>query len=84
MFPSENKIKTEEKLSLEHCRKVLNRDGLNYTDEEVILVRDYLYAMAEIDYLYFTEEILKKENLIQNNNEEGSDSLHPSEYRRAS
>lgn len=84
MFQPESKVKTGEKLSLEHCQKVLNQDGLNYTDEEVILIRDYLYAMAEIDYLYFTEEVLKKKTLIQNqtSDETESDSLHSGEYRR--
>jgi hypothetical protein len=85
MFQPENEIKTGEKLSPEHCRKVLNQDGLNYTDEEVTMIRDYLYAMAEIDYLYFTEEVLKKETLTQNQKkDETGDSLHPGEYRRAS
>lgn len=85
MFQPETQVKTGEKLSLEHCKKVLNQDGLNFTDEEVILIRDYLYAMAEIDFLYFTEEVLKKETETknQNNNETKSHSLHQSKYRRA-
>ncbi len=40
---SENK-----KLSLIECKKTLNKDGLFYTDEEVIQLRDFLYHMADI------------------------------------
>ncbi len=36
------------KLSLVECKKILNTDGLNYTDEEVLKIRDWLYQMADI------------------------------------
>ena len=36
------------KLSLIECKKILNTDGLCYTDEEVLKIRDWLYRMAEI------------------------------------
>jgi hypothetical protein len=36
------------KLSLIECRKILNTDGLCYTDEEVLKIRDWLYHMADI------------------------------------
>lgn len=36
------------KLSLAECRKTLNVNGLYYTDDEVILIRDWLYHMADI------------------------------------
>lgn len=79
------KIKGREKLSLAHCKKVLNRNGNNYTDEQIINIRDFLYAMASIDYLFFTEKNLNKcVTLNQNNYEQSSNSLYQSEYRRAS
>lgn len=83
---SETKIKEAEKLSLEHCKKVLNQDGLNFDDKEIIMIRDFLYAMAMIDYSNFMEEILKNKlsNQNQNNDEQSSDSLHPCQHRRAS
>ena len=31
------------KLSLIECKKILNTDGLCYTDEEVLKIRDWLY-----------------------------------------
>lgn len=36
------------KLSVIECKKILNTDGLNYTDEEVLKIRDWLYQMADI------------------------------------
>ena len=36
------------KLSLIECKKILNTDGLCYTDEEVLKIRDWLYQMADI------------------------------------
>ena len=36
------------KLSLIECKKILNTDGLNYSDEEVLKIRDWLYQMADI------------------------------------
>ena len=36
------------KLSLIECKKILNTDGLCYTDEEVLKIRDWLYHIAEI------------------------------------
>ena len=81
----EKKIKTGEKLSLDQCKKILKRDGLNFTDEEVIIIRDFLYALATIDYLFYKEYLSKNHiNQNQNNYEQNSDSLHQGEYRRAS
>ena len=36
------------KLSLVECKKILNTNGLCYTDEEVLKIRDWLYHMADI------------------------------------
>lgn len=74
-----SKITVREKLSLAHCKNILNRNGKNYTDAEVILIRDFLYAMATIDYLFFTEQYLKKKSIDQkqHDHEEDSDFLHP-------
>lgn len=42
-FGAENR-----KLSLVECKKILNTDGLCYTDEEVLKIRDYLYHLADL------------------------------------
>ena len=35
-------------LNLKECKKILNTEGNEYTDEEVILIRDWLYRFAEM------------------------------------
>jgi len=43
-------------LSIEKCKKVLIDDVETYTDEEVKMIREYLYKMAEI-----SNQAIKKE-----------------------
>lgn len=38
----------DEKLPLAICREILNRNDRNYTDEQVILIRELLYRLAAI------------------------------------
>ena len=35
-------------LSNTKCKKILNKNGVLYTDEEVILIKETLYKLAEI------------------------------------
>lgn len=35
-------------LSIIECKKVLQRDGSNFTDEEIMKIREFLYKMARI------------------------------------
>ena len=42
-YGAENK-----KLSLIECKKTLNTNGLCYSDEEILKIRDWLYRVAEI------------------------------------
>ena len=37
------------RLSLEYCRKKLNRNGKNFTDDEVKKIRTILYFFAEME-----------------------------------
>lgn len=48
-------------LSIKYCKDVLNRSGMNLTDDEVKQVRDYLYTLAEIQIE--AEQQLKEEAL---------------------
>ncbi len=38
----------ENRIPLEECKKTLNVDGDEFTDEEIIMIRDWLYHMADI------------------------------------
>lgn len=42
-------------LSTTKCKKILNRNGIHYTDEEVILIKETLYKLAEVIYLNYIE-----------------------------
>lgn len=76
----------------EEAKKLLNKYGHNYTDEEIKLIREFVSILIEIDFKLFQrkmeEELLNKNEAkiiqLNNNNDEKSDSIHPSEYRRAS
>ena len=35
-------------LSNTKCKKILNRKGVFYTDEEIVLIKETLYKLAEI------------------------------------
>ena len=79
----------EDRIPVAKCKKILNGDGHTYTDEEALLIRNFLYSLAVVDY-YVNEQRAKKEaelNELKTTNyddtEEGY-SILPSEYRRAS
>lgn len=52
------------RLSLSKCKQLLKGDAINYSDEEIIQIRDFLYFLAEIEYTVFIyteeKEALKK------------------------
>jgi len=35
-------------LSITKCKKILNKNGIFYTDEEIVLIRQTLYKIAEV------------------------------------
>lgn len=47
-------------LSNTKCKQILNRNGIHYTDEEVILIKDFLYKIAAIIHDSFTQEEMRK------------------------
>jgi DNA-directed RNA polymerase subunit F len=36
-------------LTIQECKKILEKDGTMYSDEEIEILRDVLYKIAEID-----------------------------------
>lgn len=51
-----------DRISVGKCKKILNVDGQNYTDEQVLLIRDFLYSLAVVDY-YINEKTTVEENI---------------------
>jgi hypothetical protein len=49
------------KISLEEFKKMLNKNGDNFSDDDIKEIRDFLYIIAEIDFIMFREYIKDKE-----------------------
>ncbi len=49
-------ISKSKKLGLQECKAILNQNGNNYTDEDILLIRDWLERLADI----FVEDELSK------------------------
>lgn len=45
------------KLSLAQCRRILERNGDKYTDEQIRYIREILYNLGELDYLIFKDSL---------------------------
>lgn len=39
-------------LPLEACKRILNINGQNYSDDEILQIRDLLYEWIEIEYYH--------------------------------
>jgi hypothetical protein len=58
--------------------KILNAGKTKFTTEQVLMIRDFLFSLAEIEYNNYINENLKEEE------HDECYTLYPSEYRRAS
>lgn len=43
-------------LSNTKCKQILNRNGIHYTDEEIVIVKETLYKLAEIIWKDYKEK----------------------------
>ena len=41
-------IRTSERISLTECKRILNRKGANYSDDEILAIREWLYFIGEM------------------------------------
>lgn len=78
---------TENKLSLVVCKTILNKNGLEYSDDEIIAIRDFLYHMAEIATNHFQRITDRQATIIpltkhENYAETESIPLYKGEHRR--
>ena len=39
-------------LSIERCKQILDEEGMKLNDEQIKEVREFLYAIANIEYKY--------------------------------
>lgn len=52
-------IPENKRLSLTECKKILNANGILYTDDEVLEIRNWMYHMAEIVFDTMEDEEVK-------------------------
>jgi len=43
-------------LSITKCKKILNTNGFFYTDEEILMIRNTLYKLAEVYHKYLQKD----------------------------
>lgn len=55
--------------TIEESKKMLNLCGLNYTDEEVKKIREFIYILAEIDYRLWERKRQEKAEQFQKEKE---------------
>ncbi len=51
-----------DRIPVAKCKKILNADGHHYTDEQALLIRDFLYSLAVVDY-YVNEKMAREDRL---------------------
>jgi hypothetical protein len=42
-------------ISINECKKILNRNGRDYTEEQIKLIRDFLLELAKLEVKTFTK-----------------------------
>jgi hypothetical protein len=55
------------RLSITHCKKILESNGRKYSDEETEKIRDLLYKLGELDYRIYTDITRCDENVSEQN-----------------
>lgn len=62
-------IKESEKLSLNQCKKILNTNGNNYSDDEILKIRNWLYHYTEMTMQFLErktdEQIIEIKKIIR-------------------
>jgi len=59
-------------LSIEVSKKILQKNGVSYSDEEVKRIRKLLYKLAELEYQIY-KELKSKSNANSNHLHKGFD-----------
>ena len=74
--------KINEKFPIAKCREILEKGGKKFTDEQIIMVRDFLMNISKAAYQIFQKQIqrevdfeleVKSDNIIQLNNKDSEE-----------
>lgn len=49
-------VRESDKLSLLECKKILNKDGKEYSDDEILKIRNWLYRFTEISLTFLEKK----------------------------
>jgi hypothetical protein len=73
-------------LRFEEAKRILNKYGHEYTDEEIKIIREFIAIVLDIDYKLFQRRLeeSKIDQLNINDSEAECHFIRPGEYRRAS
>jgi hypothetical protein len=53
-----------QQISFKECKAILNTGGEQYTDDEILYLKDTLYKLVKINYLHFIE-IKQQQNWLK-------------------
>jgi hypothetical protein len=78
---------TRPMLSLEASKSILNQHGITYTDEEILIIREFMYQVAEITAVYY-QRLIENDSIAitltqTDQDETKSIPICSGEYRRA-
>lgn len=77
-----------EQLTVEQCRKLFKTEEYTYSDEELILMRNFLFKLSKIYYELYMTSLRHKAKVVPlnktTNGTEKSNHIRPGEHRRAS
>lgn len=77
-----------DRISIEKFREIWNDDKVQYNDEQLYKIREWLYAMCNVALTVAEEQFENRNKIIElkpkSNEAEESNFIYPCEYRRAS
>jgi hypothetical protein len=81
--------KYNDRISLTECKRILHAELYGYSDEEVLLIRDFLYTLGVVDLANHqnqarTEAIIIEFKPTENEKSKKCHPVHPGKHRRAS
>jgi hypothetical protein len=89
-YATEKQIKDNytDRIPFAVCKKILNAEEYGYSDKDVLIIRDFLYSLAVVDFSYHERKANRETKIIEfnpvtNDNAKKSYPLLPSKHRRA-
>ena len=74
--------KIKEKFPIAKCREILEKKGKKFTEEQILMIRDFLMNISNVAYQTFQKQVQKEvdfeletqsDNIIQLNNKDSED-----------